>query len=233
MSILASLALAGMAMAITPQYDTFGNLAEATWGGSGIPTDPAAITRIGPPTAQMTLGLIAHQRCFNPPLTNDGAGTYFAQAGIDTHAPSPANPYATWNFGWYIGGASSAYDVQLRYDFDPAAANDESSHGTVSDLLLALVGDQNSWNLGMDFLDLPVPGLVTEPAYPSFDPQAAGRYTFALVAFDQAGAEVGRAAIAVQVGDLPAEVPTPGSLALATLALAAAGAAGRRRPRVS
>ena len=69
-----------------PTFDTFGPLPAATFGGSGIPNDSVAIsTHVidGGPT--ITLGLTAHQRFFNPPLTNPSA--LFG---------------AKWNFGWFV-----------------------------------------------------------------------------------------------------------------------------------
>jgi len=77
---LMAAATASQAAPVSPFYTTFGNLAGATFGGSGIPTDPTAIT-----TANgVTLGLTAFGRYANPSLTNDGAGTFTATPGANT-----------------------------------------------------------------------------------------------------------------------------------------------------
>jgi len=208
---------AAMAAPITPTYNTFGPLAGATFGGTGIPNNPVAITTVG----GLTLGLAASQRFVGPNLGHDGAGTYTAPAGVSQAAPSPADPYAMWNFNIYIGGVVNGLSFRIFYDFDPTVGNDESTHGTIDIASTSLLSNpsQASWNLGMNFLAAAATG-ITPPAG-VFDPNRTGQYTFALVAYTTGGPEIGRSAIAVNV-------PEPGTMALVGLALLGIAATRRR-----
>lgn len=173
-ALLALSSLPAAAITIDPQFTNFGLLSQATFGGSGIPNHAVAITTFG----NVTLGLTATQRFSNPAVTNDGAGTFFAQAGSD-----PANSaYAKWNFNYYISGLSSGQSVTLYYDKNPATGNDVTA--TFPGLFM---GTQNSWNLGMGHLG------------GGFNPSASGEYDFALVLSDSTG-ELARSAITVKVG---------------------------------
>jgi hypothetical protein len=182
---------------ITPTYTTFGTLSGATFGGSGIPNNAVAITTIG----DVTLGLTAHQRYFNPPVANDGAGTFTAVNGGDIYSIPPEPGYARWNFGWYVANAGTdSYLVELLYDFDPGTGTDSGNLGKIGSILGSNKTVQDSWNLGMAFLDTSTSPNVSPPAYPSFDPNASGQYSFALILRDAgSGAELGRAAINVNV----------------------------------
>lgn len=215
---------------VAPEYMTFGSLPQATFGGSGIPNHASAITyREG-----FTLALTAHQRFIGPNLGNDGAGTFFADPGL-TSSPSGLQG-STWNVGYYIkvdqlSMADSGISFKLLYDFDTGAGTDEAQLGVLNLSAIFPHGaggseantKQDSQNMLFGYLATPS-FFVTPPAG-VFDPMANGQYSFALVAYNGQGDELGRSAINVQVG----EVPEPGVFALLGLGAAGLFAARRRK----
>lgn len=230
-SLLAAIGAAAQAQGITPTFTTFGTLSGATFGGTGIPNNAVAITTSVP---NLTMGLTAHTRFGDatPLTTNNGAGAFVTGAGTDSNAPSPVDPYAEWNFGWYLGGSGVAsYNYRLYYDFDPAVGNAATTHGFLTIPGASLPGGapgpyQDSWNLGMNFLATAAPG-VTLPTPGTFDPNAVGTYTFSLRAYattDVAFASpLGESAISVTA------VPEPSAVLLAIAGLGLVGVASRRR----
>jgi hypothetical protein len=183
------------AAAIVPTFTTFGTLTGATFGGSGIPNDAVAITTVD----TLTLGLTATARFANPVVTDDNAGTFSAAVGGDVDDLAPQ--LARWNFDFYASSTATApQSYALLYDFDPGVGTDESALGRLN--FTAGGTTQNSFNLGQLFLTL----NPTGPVYLPFNPNAAGEYSFALLAFNAAGVELGRSAILV---DVPGATPGP------------------------
>lgn len=223
--LLSSASFAAVGAVITPQYDSFTNLPGATFGGKGIPTDPTAITRVG----SLTLGLAATPRYTAGTLANNGAGTYFATPGVGLKPD-----YSTWNFDFYLrdttGLGKQGMTYSLLYEFNPGSNTNVTQFGTL-DLTASAFGAgtgsvENSLNLGMAFLKTQSPSIITAPAG-AFNASANGQYSFALIA-SNAGVEVARSAINVNVGD----VPEPASLALFGLAMVGMAGAlklGQRR----
>jgi hypothetical protein len=230
-ALVALASTAAFAAPITPSASALQTLSGATFGGSGIPNTAVKVLTLDPTVSDVTLGLTAHQRFTGPNLVNNGTSTFEAATGVSANPPSsPADPYALWNFAFYVGGDDiSNYVFRLYYDFDPASGTDEANHGVIEFLGSVLQGAaiQDSLNLGMDFLAMNATG-ITAPLG-SFSPTVEGEYTFALTATLER-VEVGRVAILVDVntpGGPVTPIPEPGTLALASLALL--GLAGLRR----
>jgi hypothetical protein len=224
--------VSAIASPIDPTFTTFGTLNGATFnpaGSSGIPNNAVAITTISSSynnkNYNFTLGLTATPRYDNPVLENDGAGTFWAVSGGDVTRNSS---YARWNVGYYISvqpdlanflGFSlitSPYSVRLYYDKNTAVDNDVMTSFSFP------WETQDSQNLGMGVFPVG-----------TFDPNATGEYSFALVLLKD-GTELGRSAINVNVnetGKKPlAAVPDGGSsLVLLGIALTGLGSIARFR----
>lgn len=208
--------------------NAFGSLPVNAFGGSGIPTDNSSISQcvITTPASEnvvLTMGLRAHQRYDNAAVTTNGAGTFFAMAGADAATGGLANPaYATWNFGFYVGGSNAnVYQYKLSYDFNGASGN--TNFGSV---IWSNAGFADSWNLGMGFLTTGAPG-VTPPTGGPFDFNAAGEYTFKLEAYDIQGARTPFASTSMTV--VTSTVPEPSTYVLMAAGLAGLVAVQRRR----
>lgn len=214
---------------ITPTYSTFADLTAAqlpviTFGGSGIGVyGPAAITTFNsiaaaPATPTVLMAMSATPRVsgvfVGAPVTNNGAGTYFAQPGA---SPALGSNNAAWNFNFAVLGDTRGLTFELYADTNPGVGSDvQLIPGASAFYLGAGIGSaqntQNSLNLGF----APWDNAVT------FDPNINGEYSFSLRAFDGANL-VGEVSMQVNV------VPEPEAYGLALAGLAVVGLFGLRR----
>jgi len=243
---VAALSLSGLAPSearAVPVFDFFGPLNEATFGGTGIPNDEVAVaTQFVDGDNLITVALSATQRFSNPPLTNDGAGTYFATPGSNFGgAGESTTEGALWNFSSFIrveglNGATPVltdYQIDIFYDFDPGFDTPLAGLGRIdvtASLLAGLGGgpgstlEEDSQNLLFNFLSVDTPPFIDAPAG-SFDPNVLGEYNFAVQVSSAGGFGVETVAMDVQV------VPEPGTALLIGLGLAGLSTASRSRSR--
>ncbi len=215
---VSALSLVSLPLAAAPLYDTFGPLDGATWGGTGIPNDEVAISdQWSNGSTLITVAMSATQRYSNPTLTNDGAGTYYAQAGSNFGgAGESSSEGALWNFNFYIDVDSTTetiddYEFVLFYDFDPAFDNGPAGLGTLNlnDWITYYEGPgathhEDSQNLMFSWTSTAIPGTVAPPGG-VFDPNALGEYNFG-IQVTQDGWGVENVRMDVQVVPVPAAV---------------------------
>lgn len=241
----ACVALAGAAQA-TPVYTSWGSLPAATFGGTGIPNTSVAKTEVfinGLSGEQITLGLTAHGRYFNPTVSDNGAGEYYAGTGSNCGvATDPIGCPSTsqgslWNFAFYINAVGPGVDLAdyqftLYYDFDPGANTLLASMGTINinNAIIAGGGNpaalntvQDSQNLLFGFLDTPIAGVIVPPTYPSFNPNVAGEYNF-YIGFQKTNLPIFAGIVGIDVN----VVPVPGAVWLLGSALGLLGWMRRR-----
>lgn len=215
----------------SPLYDTFGPLDDATFGGQGIPNDEVAVSdQFSNGSSLITVAMSATQRYDNPALTNDGAGTYFAQTGSNIKGPNNLLG-ALWNFNFYVNIDSTTetladYEITLFYDFDPAFDNGPLGLGSINitNSILASTDPfatkvEGSENLMFSYLATDAAGFLVAPTYPAFDPNALGEYNFG-IQVTQAGWSVENVRMDVQVVPVPAAVWLFGSGLLGLVGIA-------------
>jgi len=105
--------------------------------GTGIPNNSvAAAKKFVNGANTVTIAMNATQRFSNPPLTNNGAGVFFAGTGSNFGgAGESTTEGALWNWNFYMNvdgpGVLADYQFDLYYDFDPAAGNTLADLGRI------------------------------------------------------------------------------------------------------
>ncbi len=173
----------------------------------------------------------ATQRFSNPPLSNDGAGTYFATPGSNFGGSGESTTEgALWNFNSFVkveglNGATPVltdYQIDIFYDFDPGFDTALADLGRIDLTASLLAGagggagstlEQGSQNLLFSFLSVDAPPFIDAPVG-SFDPNVLGEYNFAIQVSGAGGFGIETVAMDVQV------VPEPGTALLLGLGLA-------------
>jgi hypothetical protein len=204
---------AASAASVTVGSQNFGDVntasaTEVTYGGNGIPTDPVAWSEFISAEGTLILGLGSHGRYDNPDQDSVN-GVYEAVAGVNDGGSVNNGSGATWNFNWFVefipaGNSTTTLadlGVNLLYDFDPDADTPESEHGVIPLSSFAAQGadplvSQSSQNATFGWLQTGSGFLLTTPNN-SFDPFAAGEYTFALQS------NLGNVGIQVNVSPVP------------------------------
>lgn len=147
-------------------------------------------------------------------LSNDGISTFYANSG--TYAPD-GKKYANWSFDFaFSRGDCTTCNVFLEVDKDPGAAEDFVKLFDLSSPAKYGKAGADSWNMEM--------GFMTAALY-NFNPNGASNTAFRLSLVNSqqfAGVREGAAEINVQV-------PEPGTISLAGLALAGIALVRRRR----
>src|SRR4051794_25693817 len=111
--LVSTAGLFGAALASAqPAYETYGSIVGFSAGNT--PHTSVAIAQNAGQT--LTLGLTAQPRYFNPGVSDNGAGTFFATTGQNNGLGSSAYQGSTWNFDFYIQNTSTQiYTYDIKY----------------------------------------------------------------------------------------------------------------------
>ena len=178
----------------------------------------------------------------NGPVTNDGADTFYTQAGADQSGnPSATAGAGRWGFKWSVTysdeetgkvGVPEGYFMALRIE-GPSGGSWGSLDQAYSNEMIASPGsatnyaNQNVWNPAFDFMQVDSASQGAAPGAWSglgYDFNELGTYTISIAVWDNTSGSmdtVGTLAMNVEV------VPGVGGLA----ALGGLGLVGRRRRR--
>lgn len=214
-------AFAAHAAPVSITFDSIGDITDNTTttvdynGGSGIPTDPAALTEVTLGSGEtLLLGILATPRFASPSVGTDGAGRYVATVGDTPSAPGTSS----WNISFFAeitGGAMTIADagLELLFDFDPGTGTDSMLFGiwdlsaTAAALAPTTQVFQTSQNatfgtfeFGAGFPTDNKNPFITRDAANAFNKDTPGEYLFSLRSsvFDA------EATIAVETVPLPA-----------------------------
>ncbi|MGY6412012.1 MAG: hypothetical protein ACXIUV_13440 [Alkalilacustris sp.] len=236
LSALCLTAIGAQASSVTPTFDEFGQLSAATFGGSGIPNDNVAISRLTVGEQTLTLGLTAHQRFASPALTNDGAGTFFARPGNATLNDGSSDNTAAWNFAWYASvntGSISDFDIKLYWDIDPGVGTPILELGSVGvpgefcwwGCFSVQPSSEGSQNLSFNLFPFENQTKQSPDFSGGFDQFALGEYSFLMTA-SRDGHET-------SVGINVNVIPVPAALPLLAGGISLLGLMGWRRRRAA
>ena len=166
-----------------------------------------------------TVALGAHAYKNGVYLPNNGTDTFYANSGIYT-ADGETLGRANWSFdfAWSLGTNCVGCTVHLMVDKDPTAGSNFvdlfATHSAFSPLI-TMANYANSYNMEMNFI---------APLVYDFNPFAGSSTGFELQIRDSNGG-------LVVASDITVNVPEPGTLALAGLALAGLAVARRKQSK--